>query len=385
MKQNMLLEEKKDYLLVLSAILAPMTGLRIGKVGPGEILCLLFCLVNFHPSRSIPKKDIFIRFWIGFLFTICLGTVRGVLKYPDETVTQDLITWFYLGIICIGTHFIIEKRSSEEIVKLLKFISCGSAFWYFSLYQYSRRVSSTFLGAPLWYAGIRFSGGATNPHQVALLLCLGLVVFTWLILNCDHFLHKIVYGVFFAITFFLLRQTRSSTAIMAVSMGIASVIWQNLWVKYRAKKQLFLLAFFSVFFLVLFFGFRFYHLFIQWIKSDSNGLDRILIFASFPTAFRKGPAFGLGPGIHAIGGLMEFHNTYLEIIAMGGIVGAIIFIVFSTDLFKSALRNPVSFGTLLAAYAYGLAGFGARRLVYWIIIVLAYELSRRSNSIARDV
>jgi hypothetical protein len=31
--------EKWDWLLIIGLVFAPMTSLRIGKVGPGEVLC----------------------------------------------------------------------------------------------------------------------------------------------------------------------------------------------------------------------------------------------------------------------------------------------------------------------------------------------------------
>ena len=33
-----------DYFLIIGIVLAPMTGLRIWKIGPGEVLCLFWSI-----------------------------------------------------------------------------------------------------------------------------------------------------------------------------------------------------------------------------------------------------------------------------------------------------------------------------------------------------
>ena len=93
MKKNFQLDDKKDILVIIGTILAPMTGLRVWKIGPGEVICLLFCLVNYKSLRCIPKSDIFTRFWLGFWIASSLGALWGTYKYPAETEGKDLIIW----------------------------------------------------------------------------------------------------------------------------------------------------------------------------------------------------------------------------------------------------------------------------------------------------
>lgn len=365
----------KDYLLVIGTCLAPMTGLRIWKVGPGEVICLIFCVLNLTDLRFLNKKNPFVRFWVFFLPVLLIGTIWGAIKYPMETFLNDYIIWVFFGVISIMTDLIVHTKPKEYISKILGAIALFSGVWYLLLYFYSRYISSYFIGAPLWYMNYRFSGGATNPHQIAILLCLALVVDLWMIISSKKISKKALYLVLFVVTAFLLRETQSSTAIMALIAGLVIVIWQNVWIKTKNKRALFIIAF-SLFVLVCILTyFKIYDLFIAWIQSDANGMDRIELFQSFPEAFAKGPIWGLGPGQHARNGIMEFHNTYLEIIAMSGLVGFFVFLLFSFRIFKKSSCNPIAFASVISLYVYGFAGFGARRLVFWLVIVIAYNLA----------
>ena len=45
-----------DWLLILGIMLAPMTGLRIWKAGPAEVLCFIWTL-KFLPRRYLHIND----------------------------------------------------------------------------------------------------------------------------------------------------------------------------------------------------------------------------------------------------------------------------------------------------------------------------------------
>ena len=122
---------------------------------------------------------------------------------------------------------------------------------------------------------------------------------------------------------------------------------------------------------------------LEWIKLDPNGLGRFDIFSTIFLPFSKSPLVGLGPGGHAYGGIMEFHNTYLEILAMGGILGLLIFIIYSIKIFNTLKTDYRLVFIILPLYMYGVAGFAMRRLVYWsilmIVIVFAEKLYEIEN------
>ncbi|NLB75739.1 MAG: hypothetical protein GX799_04640 [Crenarchaeota archaeon] len=122
----------------------------------------------------------------------------------------------------------------------------------------------------------------------------------------------------------------------------------------------------------------FLDLFIRWVEKDTNGLGRLGIFASFPSTFIKSPIVGLGPGVHGRNGLIEFHNTYLEVLAATGLFGGIVFLVFSIRIFKKTIvADWKLFIIAVSMYAYGLAGFAMRRLVFWGVIAFVVAIAEQ--------
>ena len=115
----------------------------------------------------------------------------------------------------------------------------------------------------------------------------------------------------------------------------------------------------------------------DWVLSDNNGIGRLEIFSTFYESFVKSPLVGLGPGVHGRDGAIEFHNTYLEILAATGIVGFSAFLVYSVRVFKKLLSDYMLIPIMVVMYAYGLAGFAMRRLVYWGVMIAILVLGEQ--------
>ncbi|MCC3351465.1 O-antigen ligase family protein [Ruminococcus albus] len=351
-----------------------MTGLRIWKVGPGEILCLLWGMKNlltFFSSRSDISK-----FFIFFILSLGAGSFWGYMIAPNELRISDLITWLYLGVITILVYEGLKKNNLPYNEKILFLFAQAAVIWYLFLYVYSKLISRIFFGAPLWYGGIRFSGGGTNPHQIAVLLCSLCAIFLRELFRTRN---KITCILGIAISLFLLIQTQSSTGLLAVVVSYVFFAFYSIghFAPGRQKNIYSILICFMLLILIIGYG-TFSSLLINWIADDSNGIGRIEIFKTFSIAFGKSPLFGLGPGIHGRNGTIEFHNTYLEVLAATGIIGGFIFFKYSILLFKKVFKADwMLLPILVSIYAYGLAGFAMRRLVYWGIVAFISVISEQ--------
>ena len=362
-----------DLLLIVGLTLAPMTGFRVWRVGPAEILCLLWGIRSLLKWRF--RKSDTLSFFAVFLITLALGFVICTFVAPSETSLTGLLTWLYLAIIAMSLYEGLSKRSLYYVEKLLRIYSTTAILWFLFLYGYGRLVSKTFLGAPLWYYS-RFSGGATNPHQVAVMLCGLSFVYVRQILNRRKVLLNLL---FTAASVFLLLKTSSSTGILAFfTSALICIYLIAIHAFPRSKAQVAILMTLGILLIGLFVYSFVYDRFMSWVASDSNGLGRLRIFASFPETFAKSPIVGLGPGTHGENGYIEFHNTYLEIAAASGIVGFAAFTLYTVRIFKKVLRGDWRlFPILVAMYAYGLAGFAMRRLVYWGVLVFSIVIAEK--------
>ena len=356
-----------DWILILGLCLAPMTEFRFWKIGPGEILCILWAIHGLFSCKCKIRRGDIASFFSFFYAALIVGSVFGYFIAPDELRLPDLFTWLYLGIITLSIYTDLHNRSEAYNEQLFYTFARISTAWFFFLYVFSLTIKNSFLGASLWYSPTRFSGGASNPHQLAVLLCGLVFVFFRKILNKQRILTN---AIFLSISLFLMLETASSTGILSIAVVIAILLYFYIGGKFHKYRLAALIAIlFFVLFVVLLGASFILNLFMEWVEKDPNGLGRIEIFSSFYLTFSKSPLFGLGPGVHGLNGYIEYHNTYLEILAASGLLGFLIFVVYSIRFFKSVLRADWTlFPIVVSLYAYGFAGFAMRRLVYWGII-----------------
>jgi O-antigen ligase len=372
-----------DYLLVIGLILSPMTGLRIWKLGPSELLCTLWCLRYLRYLFKDRMGHYLVRFWLFFYLTITAGMLWCLLFYPSESSGLDgVITWLFMLILSLGVYAGLKQHSLKGIFQLLETICLGAAAWYIFLLIFSKTVSPTFLGAPLWYGGgKRFSGGGTNPHQMAI-LALGLVFASAYFLARVKLTgtKKLMHLACIVIEVYILILTRSTTALMALAAaGVLGMVL--LFVQYsNAIRNRQTTAVFLAVLAVLALSFSFeklYNTFMEWVSNDPNGLGRFELFSYIWDPLRKNFLFGLGDGTHSNNGISEFHNSYLEIIGMGGLIGVVIFVIFTIRLIKGLKKDPFLLMIPAALYVYGLAGFGLRRLPYWVLTSFMIAISEK--------
>ena len=238
------------------------------------------------------------------------------------------------------------------------------------------------MGAPLWFYQ-RYTGGGTNPHQVAVLCCGVVFILFRNILNRKRIIVSLI---FVALGINIILETESSTAIVALFFGAATALYifiSTFVHDINRQRVLYICESVALICLVIIKYEYFYEAAFEWISSDSNGLGRLVIFSRIINVLKISPFFGLGPGVHAVSehSLMEFHNTYLEILAACGITGFSVFVRFTIQIIKK-MQNDITFLPVLTAiYAYGFAGFAMRRLAYWGVLIFAIILSEQKEYI----
>ena len=369
-----------DWLLVLGLVLSPMTSLRIWKVGPGEVLCALWT-IRYLNFKKIIFSDVF-KFFTVFIICISAGTLIGVYKEPQETDPAGILTWVYLGYIACMIYSGLRKRNREYIEHLFFIGAVVTTCWHFFLYLYSITINRSFFGIGLWYGGSRYAGGGTNPHQVALLMCGLAVYFLRNVFTKKHALFSLVMA---ACCFMVEMATQSSTglaSVVAACLTFMYVFTARLGTSKKLRTGIIIVETLLIILAVIIFYAPLFEFVFNWIASDKNGLGRFAIFSHIGEVFTESPVFGLGTGAHSetlSGSQLEFHNTYLEVLAAGGVAALLVLIWFTFRICKKTSADAYFYPLIVQLYTFGLAGFGMRRLPYWwllMFVILTAEKKR---------
>ena len=364
-----------DWLLIIGSVMAPMTGLRITKVGPAELFCFIWALRYISPNlRRTAVTDFFTVFFSSML----IGTLICLAVAPNELVMNSWLSWIFLGYIACTLFSVISNNEFWYNEKLFDLICRLSVVWYLFLYIYSLTGRHSFMGAPLWYYS-RYTGGGTNPHQIATMLC---GISFWFLRQIERKRRYIGNILCFIVTIFLIYKTESSTGIAAIFVGLLTFAFvYTISIVHDRRKRAVLVAIetmITIIILILYYN-NLYLALYDWVASDSNGLGRFYLWASVKQMAVKSPIFGLGPGAHAVsagGYAKEFHNSYIEIYAASGVFGFMAMILFSIRYLHTIRVGDVYLLPIMAAtYMYSVAGFAFRRLAFWVIVAFTYIIA----------
>tara|TARA_B100001123_G_C15290212_1_gene1017209 strand:- start:399 stop:1655 length:1257 start_codon:yes stop_codon:yes gene_type:complete len=228
------------------------------------------------------------------------------------------------------------------------------------------------------YSGGRYTGGATDPNQMAFYL-LGLLFLA------SFYLNKFWFIILF-IMFFLLGNKTGSDGFMlgAVCIGIFYILMQFIYIKILPLRIN--LIIFGLIFLSLFIYTDLLTYIIDYIKSgDESGYRAKLLETSFEV-IKNNPIVGLGAGAFVGESMLqgkEAHNTFLDLAMMFGILfPTIIYLIFTTFVINLFLNKQYfSSATLIGFMALSVTHFVARHFIFWIILAfIVSELLKSKKS-----
>lgn len=378
---------KFDTLFLAAVVLSPMTGWRVDRVGPAEVLILLWCLLSIISIRGHLGGDRTGLFWGAFGLLLLISTVHGLAVTPAESALSDVIIWGFFAFVSVTSVAVLRRRNLFEIDRLLSWIGTASAIWFGVLYLYGLGVSHTLLGAPLWYYRVRFTGGADNPHQLSVLMAAAAFICLRSAVRAPALTRKCFHLTTMAIALFLGFATASSTLILAVAVaGAFAAIHYAVSLPRAASMRATALA-------LVFVGIvvgastqwkSLVELFNAFLDSDDNGWGRFEIWRSFDRIAESTTLIGLGPGTHAKGGVLEFHNMYLDIAAMTGLFGLAAFVIYSVWLLRTLTIDWSLITIAVPLYVYGISGFAARRLSFWLLLAILLALALTLRELPTD-
>jgi hypothetical protein len=346
-------------------------------VGPGEIGLVLAIMVGMfraagfgrfrYPDDAWRMPFLLIAYVVAILLPL---TLIGLLA---ETIGTSLRDWVaYL----LSFVFILSLRSGRADIALM-----GKAFLLALaialLYQYMSG------GLSAWYAN-RFTGGARNPNQLALYCaCAGLisvVAFRWTLLRICSIAFFCVFGI-------LARSDAYHAALAAVLVtGLICLL-----VPWRYSLSIGLPLILGTLALTVAYGGEIDQVAgVAWRGADEGG-GRLILYMNGVEAWLSSPlSVVLGNGAGNYSGLTgpfqlsESHNTPVDLLSIGGVVGLLVFywypVKFAFQIYSD--RRVALFAFYAGLLVFSLFHFVIRHPVWWFAIyAVAWTIARERQQL----
>ena len=366
--------------IVIALIAMPFTLLRVGPIGLGELIFIIFFLTELGNQRFniYSNNFVFSRFWIAFLSVSLIGFLFNIIFLDHRTGTYlGMLFDFSSYVVILFACYALEnmrKRTDCDFYKIIRGVFFGSSIVFILLYLISF-LTNNLLGLPLKYYGF-FVPLADNLHQISLFLIplpfLGILIFKQ---ERGFFLRSLI--VFFIGMIFIMGySTGSFKAMIGFVLGILVYIFLS-WVSTVNKKNRFLAVgtIFFIGFLIILLNIGFISsLFTALLIEEDLENDRLRLYGRAIDIMKTSPIFGLGPGGHIWNNskFYDSHQTFFTVMLQGGIFGLFIMGKFMYQLIAKLIKNPTLFAALFTIIVYFLGGDIMRRLPTWIVLVLIF-------------
>ncbi len=382
----------KINIIVFAQIIAGFTELRFGFFGFSEIVILLtfFYLVFIEKTSINIKKMVFTRFWFLTILFNCIGMSINTMFQIDYSSIDlgsawfDLLSYFYILILCFTVETILIKLSYNEIWSLIKKIFYTAISIVFILFIISR-FKQTIFGFSLFYGGIRFSPLADNPHQINILTSTLPFLGFKILKENKSIKSKMIAAIFIAAGFTICLSTLSDTmkVVYLVCFYLMLTIFQK--GNFRKKPKFFLLIFVTIIFLliiILFYDY-FLNLLIKFFEEGDSGGVRFLLWRNSLKAGMYSPLFGLGPGAHTgfYGPFesVESHQIFLTMYTQSGLMGVILLISLIIKIIKGSFKDKYIFIVTIGLLISTLTGTMLRRVILWMYLMIYYHFTSKSE------
>ena len=305
------------YYTVIMMVFTSTRGLLL-PLGALMLSVLLFIIAKTNPKY----KDVFIvpiSAWITF--TVVELIVAQFVSLNVSYATSSLTTFFELIIMCLCLEYVaFIDKNADFLVKLMYFDSI--------LYVIFMITSGNTIGGRL---------ALVNANADANVCLIGIVTGSMMIGKCKKGTRFLVLSSMIPMIYAnLMTGSRKSLYCMIFYIGLWAVIeFRTTWKTISITKKMFILCAVAVaVFYIIRIGIPFFYTSNTYLRmTDSYVINsdqgRIALYKEAWEHFRRHPMFGIGFNqfrLYNARGLYS-HSTYAEILACGGIVGAVLFFI----------------------------------------------------------
>ena len=387
-------------LLAVGLVMTTASQLRVSAfpIGPGELLLVGWCVLSLVHSGDLERGQpvrggivsLLCTFWASAFALLSIGAVHGMLVGHIElsAALHDAFAFVFCAGVAIQMARSFNARDAVlRAARYLPVVAAALLALLLVLALVVRQIGPV----KFWYGGIRFSGWAENPNQLALLLValpfLALQVRADSSSNRTRAFYASIAGVIAVIGI----VTLSDALIVSWLLG-AALVGSGAWfhaVFGRSARRSTILVYgilcpiMLLAILIPFVGG------LEGAALDAlsgiyseggQGSVRLTIWGNGVEAILQSPFYGLGPGPHS--GLhspnegFEAHNTLVDWSASAGLLGLLAYIALLVVVAVAAVRGrkPFLLVSIVALCCFSLFHYVLRQPLFWgyLVVVLAY-------------
>ena len=379
----LLTEKIENTLLILGLLAAPLTSLRVWKIGPGELLLFLWCLLVMIRRRYI-VINLITKFWYIFIFLLTIGTLFGNAIITQRTMEiEEVFTYVFFTLFITSLVTFFDGNNNVQFI--LKRIYWLDLIFFTFLFLYGTYVGQSIFGMKLWFGGVRFTGGALNPHQFAYTSGPMVIAGLYLASEKKSFLKKfLTYAS--VIPFFVMSiATLSATLTATFAILFFLFIFLSLTYDKNSQRRTKRIIIFSIIIIIIILVSteNLYEIFINFVYSDPNGPGRFELWYDSINTWKLSPIVGLG--LYGSAGAergisIEAHNTYFQLLLNSGIIGLSLYLYFVYKLGKFTIKSKHAFLMVMFFVLYGFGGYSFRRVYMWYFTITAYYLVKTEDN-----
>jgi len=375
--------------------LSSATQLRVGGIGPSELLLalvLLFCVLQLVYAKKIKPNvyqkaygyivlNFFVFGFVGVLYALQLGTAyHGWVRQMIFIFFPLLLPLLYC--LAFGNK---SLRTTLLVFSTFSIIIIAVPFLFTS-------IGINSVGPVDFMYANRFTAWAKNPNQTALVI--GLAVPSIYMFLLDGEIKKKKAYVLLAIGIFMGLSTRSD-ALLVCWLGIVGIIFiqKGNTDKKSSRATTILKLSLKIAFVIGILGASLY-----WMGSNAEdiytgvaggqtnqGQVRVTLWINAFNAFLDSPYIGHGHGHFS--GLFssytgsEAHNFYFDWLASYGAIGFIIFLLFIIPVLTKLVlqKRIILFGLVVLVMTLSVFHFYGRHPVFWVYLFFAGSIANRKT------